>query len=136
MGPAAPGGRPPRVQVQVISQSFVGRRRGHLPPHPALRHGARKRRALFNSERSDILSRGSCSGKRAWSFPCAAADGGGVHPGTQLALTLRLACGLSVDEIAHALLTPPQSIMQRIVRAKRELRDADVTFDIAPRELV
>lgn len=55
---------------------------------------------------------------------------------SQLALTLRLACGLSVEEIAHALLTTPQSIMQRIVRAKRELRDADVTFDIAPRELV
>ena len=55
---------------------------------------------------------------------------------SQLALTLRLACGLSVEEIAHALLTTPQSIMQRVVRAKRELRDAEVTFDIAPRELV
>lgn len=59
-----------------------------------------------------------------------------LTPASQLALTLRLACGLSVEEIAHALLTSPQSIMQRIVRAKRELRDADVTFDIAPRELV
>jgi RNA polymerase sigma-70 factor (ECF subfamily) len=59
-----------------------------------------------------------------------------LTPASQLALTLRLACGLSVDEIAHALLTTPQSITQRIVRAKRELRDADVTFDVAPRELV
>lgn len=59
-----------------------------------------------------------------------------LTPASQLALTLRLACGLSVEEIAHALLTSPQSIMQRIVRAKRQLRDADVTFDIAPRELV
>jgi RNA polymerase sigma factor (sigma-70 family) len=59
-----------------------------------------------------------------------------LTPASQLALTLRLACGLSVEEIAHALLTTPQSITQRIVRAKRELREADVTFDIAPRELV
>ncbi|HEY0684163.1 MAG TPA: sigma-70 family RNA polymerase sigma factor [Steroidobacter sp.] len=59
-----------------------------------------------------------------------------LTPASQLALTLRLACGLSVDEIAHALLTTPQSMNQRIVRAKRDLREAQVTFDIAPRELV
>ncbi len=59
-----------------------------------------------------------------------------LTPASQLALTLRLACGLSTDEIGHALLTTPLSITQRIVRAKRELRDADVTFEIAPRELV
>ena len=55
---------------------------------------------------------------------------------SQLALTLRLACGLSVDEIAHALLSSAESISQRIVRAKRELRELNVTFDIAPKELV
>lgn len=55
---------------------------------------------------------------------------------SQLALTLRLACGLSVDEIAHALLSSAESISQRIVRAKRELRELDVTFDVAPKELV
>jgi RNA polymerase sigma-70 factor (ECF subfamily) len=54
----------------------------------------------------------------------------------QLALTLRLACGLSVDEIASALLTTPDSISQRIVRAKRELRELGVTFDVPPHELV
>lgn len=55
---------------------------------------------------------------------------------TQLALTLRLACGLSVEEIAHALLSSAESISQRIVRAKRELRELGVTFDVAPKELV
>lgn len=43
-----------------------------------------------------------------------------------LTLTLKLAAGLSVDEIAAALLLPRESIAQRIVRAKRKLRDGGV----------
>lgn len=59
-----------------------------------------------------------------------------LTPASRLALTLRLACGLSIDEIGHALLTRPLAISQRIARAKRELRDAGVTFEVAPGELV
>jgi RNA polymerase sigma factor (sigma-70 family) len=59
-----------------------------------------------------------------------------LSPASQLSLTLRLACGLSVEEIAHALLASSESISQRIVRAKRELRELNVTFGVAPEELV
>jgi RNA polymerase sigma-70 factor, ECF subfamily len=56
------------------------------------------------------------------------------HPslshGAQVALTLRLACGLSIDEIAHALFATPESISQRIVRAKETLRRAAVRFEL------
>lgn len=48
----------------------------------------------------------------------------------QLALTLRLACGLSVEEIGTALLTAPAAIAQRILRAKRELRERLVAFEL------
>jgi predicted RNA polymerase sigma factor len=48
----------------------------------------------------------------------------------QLALTLRLACGLSVEEIGAALLTAPAAIAQRILRAKRELREQRVAFEL------
>ncbi len=48
----------------------------------------------------------------------------------RVALTLRLLCGLTTDEIARAFLTPESTVAQRIVRAKRTLTDAHVPFEI------
>jgi RNA polymerase sigma-70 factor (ECF subfamily) len=50
----------------------------------------------------------------------------------RVALTLRLLGGLTTDEIARAFLTPEPTIAQRIVRAKKTLRQAGVRFE-APR---
>ncbi len=50
----------------------------------------------------------------------------------QVALTLKSLCGFGVDEIARAFLTPSATIAQRLVRAKRRLRDDGVTIS-APR---
>jgi RNA polymerase sigma factor (sigma-70 family) len=46
------------------------------------------------------------------------------------ALTLRLLGGLTTAEIARAFLVPEPTISQRIVRAKRTLREANVEFGI------
>jgi RNA polymerase sigma factor (sigma-70 family) len=48
----------------------------------------------------------------------------------QVALTLRLLGGLTTDEIARAFLAPTPTISQRIVRAKRTLREARVNFEV------
>jgi predicted RNA polymerase sigma factor len=48
----------------------------------------------------------------------------------RVALTLRLLGGLATHEIARAFLTPEATIAQRIVRAKRTLREARVPFEV------
>jgi RNA polymerase sigma-70 factor, ECF subfamily len=48
----------------------------------------------------------------------------------RVALTLRLLCGLTTEEIARAFLVPEPTIAQRIVRAKRTLGDRQVPFEL------
>ncbi|ANE48740.1 RNA polymerase subunit sigma-24 [Paenibacillus swuensis] len=48
----------------------------------------------------------------------------------RVALTLRLLCGLTTDEIARSFLAAETTIAQRIVRAKRTLSAAKVPFEV------